>query len=370
MTPLTRALTIQSVFLGCLVASAFIVGGKIIDIFNHNIWLNSLILLSFLVGSALCIYQVFILKAEYEWLECIQKDQELSLSKKAPKILAPLHETLQGYTRGSLSHVAAQGLLSSVEQRLDEHRDMNRYLIGLLVFLGLVGTFWGLSKTIGAIAGVITGIDVNATEIKDAFQNLKAGLQAPLTGMGYAFSSSLFGLLGSLAMSFLDVQVSKVFSKFYQAVERKLGHLVKNDNAQLLSPAAGPAYTEALVEQLAEAMNAFQAQLDRSEEARIQTTKAVLNFSGQLHQFTELMKTNLSHMDQLTHQHFELQQQMARLLHIHNDDSYKKSIRVIEGTTQNIFDELSNGRTKFTDDMRQEIRMLSKTLTALAGTEM
>lgn len=369
MTVPMRTLTIQSIFLGLIMLGCFFVGGKLVDVFNHNFWLNIIIIGAFIIGVALCFFQVFSLNREYVWLENFSKGKVSFLESTGPQILAPLNYTLKDTPKGVLTLLSMKSLLSSVEQRLDEKRELNRYLIGLCVFLGLVGTFWGLSKTIGAIANVISGIDVDATDIKDAFQNLKAGLQAPLVGMGYAFSSSLFGLLGSLALSFLDVQVSSAFSKFYQSVEKTLSAFSQKNSANTLTPASGPAYGEALVERLAEAMNAFQTQLDKAEEGRNQTSKTLLSFSGNILQLNEVMKANLSHMDQLTHQHFELQQQVARLLHVHNDESSKKSIKIIECTAQNILDELSNGRSKITDEMRKEIRMLSKTFSAIAINE-
>lgn len=369
MTVPMRTLTIQGVFLAFITLGCFFVGEKLVDVFNHNFWLNIIIISAFVIGVVLCLFQVISLNKEYEWLSNFSKGKVSFLESTGPKILAPLNYTLKDTPKGVLTLLSMKSLLSSVEQRLDEKRELNRYLIGLCVFLGLVGTFWGLSKTIGAIATVISGIDVDATDIKDAFQNLKAGLQAPLTGMGYAFSSSLFGLLGSLALSFLDVQVSSAFSKFYQSVEKVLSAFSQKNSANTLTPASGPAYGEALVERLAEAMNTFQTQLDRSEDGRIQSSKALLSFSGNIHQLNEVMKANLTHMDQLTHQHFELQQQVARLLHVHNDEASKKSIKMIECTAQNILDELSNGRSKITDEMRKEIRMLSKTFSAMAVNE-
>src|SRR5205085_7755119 len=124
--------------------------------------------------------------------------------------------------RVMLSATAMRTLLDGISTRLDESREISRYFIGLLVFLGLLGTFYGLLETLGAVAGVISGMTVGGGDIGRAWNDLKAGLQAPLTGMGTAFSASLFGLAGSLVLGFLDLQAGQAQNRFYNDLEEWL----------------------------------------------------------------------------------------------------------------------------------------------------
>ena len=126
-----------------------------------------------------------------------------------------------GERRGrlSLSAPALRSLLDGIASRLDESRDLSRYVIGLLIFLGLLGTFWGLSQTIGSIGDVIRGLTVGVGDLASGFENLKRGLASPLSGMGTAFSSSLFGLGGSLVLGFLDLQAAQAQNRFFNDLE-------------------------------------------------------------------------------------------------------------------------------------------------------
>ena len=135
-------------------------------------------------------------------------------------MLAPMAAMLGERTaRFSLSTMSMRSLLDGLASRLDESRDISRYLIGLLIFLGLLGTFWGLLQTIGAVSDVIATLNVGSGEMGNVFDDLKKGLQAPLSGMGTAFSSSLFGLAGSLLLGFLELQAGQAQNRFYNELE-------------------------------------------------------------------------------------------------------------------------------------------------------
>ena len=137
-----------------------------------------------------------------------------------PVLLAPMAALLRDRQgRMSLSTVSMRSLLDSLASRLDEARDISRYMIGLLIFLGLLGTFWGLLNTVTAVGATIESLDISQNESGVVFEELKTGLEAPLAGMGIAFSSSLFGLAGSLVLGFLDLQASQAQNRFYNDLE-------------------------------------------------------------------------------------------------------------------------------------------------------
>jgi biopolymer transport protein ExbB/TolQ len=143
--------------------------------------------------------------------------------------------------RMAISSATMRSILDSIGTRLDESRDIARYLTGLLVFLGLLGTFWGLLETVGSIGKVIQSLEVSS-EASATFENLKNGLAAPLGGMGIAFSSSLFGLAGSLILGFLDLQAGQAQNRFYTDLEDWLSTTVRDLGVESVDGkvAAGP----------------------------------------------------------------------------------------------------------------------------------
>ena len=147
-----------------------------------------------------------------------------SVAEENPVLLKPLIKHLSGIHRDrfKLSALSLRTVLEGIRAHLDESREISRYMIGLLVFLGLLGTFWGLLGTIGAVGEVIGGLNVGTSDFVRTFESLKAGLQKPLQGMGTAFSSSLFGLGGSLVLGFIDIQASHAQNRFFNDMEEWL----------------------------------------------------------------------------------------------------------------------------------------------------
>ncbi len=192
--------------------------------FMANWGFNSLILAALAIGIVLNFIRVFVLEPEIKWIELFRTGQSgLSVAVR-PNLLRPLAKALEGLHRDhfSLSALSLRTVLEGIRGRLDESREISRYMIGLLVFLGLLGTFWGLLGTIGAVSNVVGGLDVGDQDFTLVFQTLKAGLQEPLKGMGTAFSSSLFGLGGSLILGFLDIQANHAQNRFFNEMEEWL----------------------------------------------------------------------------------------------------------------------------------------------------
>jgi hypothetical protein len=194
--------------------------------FMHNPGLNGFIGLVLLFGIAHAFRQVVRLFPEVNWINSFRiADPGLEIPHQ-PKLLAPMATLLrdrQGMT--VLSPMILRSLLDSLASRLDEGRDLLRYLIGLLIFLGLLGTFWGLLDTVTSVGSAIQALDVTATEQGTIFDELKAGLAAPLAGMGTSFSSSLFGLAASLVLGFLDLQTNQAQNRFYNDLENWLSSI-------------------------------------------------------------------------------------------------------------------------------------------------
>jgi membrane associated rhomboid family serine protease len=196
-----------------------ILGKDLQRAFLYNPGLNGLILGCLGVGIILALWQVIRLFREVRWVNELRGARPDLALQETPRLLAPI-ATLLGDKAGRqvISTSTLRSVLESVGMRLDEMRDVSRYLTGLLVFLGLLGTFWGLIETVGSVGGVI-GAMQTGKEAGLLFDELKQGLQAPLSGMGISFSSSLFGLAGSLVLGFLDLQAGQAQTRFYNELE-------------------------------------------------------------------------------------------------------------------------------------------------------
>ncbi|MFL5043919.1 MAG: flagellar motor protein MotA, partial [Xanthobacteraceae bacterium] len=177
--------------------------------FLANPGLNALIIGVLLIGIALSFRQVIRLYPEVNWVNGFRLADPGLAVERAPVLLAPMAAILGDRAgRMAISTPIMRGILDSIATRLDEARDIARYMTGLLVFLGLLGTFWGLIETVGSVGSVISKLSVGG-DAGSVFESLKEGLAAPLGGMGISFSSSLFGLAGSLVLGFLDLQMSQ-----------------------------------------------------------------------------------------------------------------------------------------------------------------
>ncbi len=209
----------------CIVAGVFaLLYTPLRSAFMANWGFNSLILAALVIGIFLNFSRVLILEPEIKWIGIFRTGQSgLSVAVR-PRLLRPLAKALEGLHRDrfSLSALSLRTVLEGIRGRLDESREISRYMIGLLVFLGLLGTFWGLLGTIAAVSNVVGGLDVGNRDFALVFTTLKAGLQEPLQGMGTAFSSSLFGLGGSLILGFLDIQANHAQNRFFNEMEEWL----------------------------------------------------------------------------------------------------------------------------------------------------
>jgi hypothetical protein len=204
---------------------------------NANLFLNGLIIGILLIGIVLAFLQVIRLFPEIAWVNSFRLADPGLAVERPPVLLAPMAAILGDRVgRMAISSQTMQGLLDSIAARLDEARDMSRYMTGLLVFLGLLGTFWGLIETVSSVGDVIKGLKVGG-DAGVMFDSLKDGLAAPLKGMGISFSSSLFGLAGSLVLGFLDLQTSQAQNRFYTDLEDWLATTVRD---LVESPAAIP----------------------------------------------------------------------------------------------------------------------------------
>jgi hypothetical protein len=224
---------------------------QIVIAFFANPGLNALIGIVALIGIILSFRQVIRLYPEVAWVNSFRIADPGLAVERHPTLLAPMAAILGGERTGrmAITQATMRHLLDSIATRLDEGRDISRYMTGLLVFLGLLGTFWGLIETVGSVGKVIDGLKVGG-DAGALFDTLKEGLAAPLGGMGISFSSSLFGLAGSLILGFLDLQSSQAQNRFYTDLEDWLASTVR----QYASDGSASGELQAAVEKLRAAM--------------------------------------------------------------------------------------------------------------------
>jgi hypothetical protein len=230
---------------------AFVLQRQIINAFMANPWLNGLIVAVLLIGIVLSFMRVIRLFPEVAWVNSFRSSDPGLAVADAPTLLAPMAAILgsERIGRVAISAQTMRAFLDSLANRLDEARDISRYLTGLLVFLGLLGTFWGLIETVGSVGGIINNLNVGG-DADTVFNALKEGLAAPLGGMGISFSSSLFGLAGSLILGFLDLQTSQAQNRFYTNLEDWLATTVDDVDTVGANSAALPAGITDAIERL------------------------------------------------------------------------------------------------------------------------
>lgn len=215
----------MAVFLVLGAFIAFILYRQIVLAFSANPSLNALIFGVLAVGIVLSFRAVIRLFREVDWANAFLETDTGLVIDREPVLLLPMARMLAGRSkRDALSPLSLRAILDTIGMRLDEARDTGRYLTGLLVFLGLLGTFWGLLETVGSVGKVIQSMKTG-TDAALMFEELKAGLAAPLGGMGISFSSSLFGLAGSLILGFLDLQAGHAQNQFYEQLENWLASI-------------------------------------------------------------------------------------------------------------------------------------------------
>jgi hypothetical protein len=264
---------------------AYVLHQQILTAFLANPWLNGLILGVLAIGIILSFHQVIRLFPEVTWINGYRNADPKLATRREPKLLAPMAAMLGG-ERAEHVAISAQTMrafLDSLANRLDEARDILRYMTGLLVFLGLLGTFWGLIETVGSVGTIINSLKVGG-DADSVFDALKEGLSAPLGGMGISFSSSLFGLAGSLVLGFLDLQTSQAQNRFYTNLEDWLATTVQDLGAGIGNGAA------ALPAGLLNAFERLRQSVDDGGAGKA-TTTAMANLAEAIQGLVQHMRT-------------------------------------------------------------------------------
>lgn len=376
-----RYLVRISVFLAAVLAIAVALIEPLIGAFMANPALNGLILGVLLVGIFLNIRQVALLGPEARWIDEFRQNRAGVSTEAAPRLLAPMATMLSQSARRdgrfSLSAPAMRSLLDGIASRLDESREISRYFIGLSIFLGLLGTFWGLMQTIGSVGDVIGQLSLGAgADMQTVFDNLKQGLEQPLEGMGTSFSSSLFGLGGSLILGFVDLQAGQAQNAFFNELEDWLSGVTRVSGGGMgggvETDASVPAYIQALLEQTADSLQELQHTVARTEEARVGATSQLRDLTDRLTTLTDQMRTEQTLLLRMAESQQELRPLLQKIAEATSqggfgiDDASRGHLRNVDVALQRVVEEMARGREYTVKEVRSEIKLLARTIAALA----
>jgi len=310
--------------------------------FRANPFFNAVILLVLASGIFVNIRQMLLLSREVQWIETFKRsDPQRPLPR--PKLLRPMARMFAGRERAkfSLSTPSLRSILDSVYLRLEESRDLSRYLIGLAIFLGLLGTFWGLLITIRSVAEIIGSLGTGGDPAA-LFGQLKESLKQPLSGMSTSFSTSLFGLSSSLVLGFLDLQAGHAQNRFYNELEEWLSGMTRLSSGALHGDgeAGVPAYVQALLEQTADGLERMQRALTESERERRQSREQLGELNTQLTRLADLLGRESREIRGMAETQEEL----------------KNVLKTLAASP--------DANARLSDDLRGELRLLSRTIAA------
>jgi hypothetical protein len=367
-------------FLVVVLALMAIVYDVIFRMFMYNPYLNGFILFVLLCGIAYAIKRTLMLNPAIRWIDSLRTSKPGYAMQTPPPLLAPVASALGEQERRGRIMLPANSvryLLDSIASRLDESRDIIRYGVGLLIFLGLLGTFWGLLGTIGSVGEVIAGLTVADGDIATVFDDLKAGLVAPMAGMGTAFSSSLFGLASSLVLGFLELQATQGQNAFYNEMEEWLSSLTRLSGGEAGRSIGSsgdvpiPAYLQALMEQTAENLQNLQRGVERSEENQRAVHSSLVALTERLTTMGDQIATEQALLGRLISNQDELRPVLSRLAEGESnsgmDDSTRNHIRNMDVYLARLLDETVQGRSQMTHELRSEIKMVARTIAAAAA---
>lgn len=377
MTRPTIYLVRMVVFLVLVAVVAALLSPVLIEAFKNNPDLNAFILVVLLLGIVWNLRQVLRLAPEVTWIETFQTARARLAALPSPRLLAPMASMLaarEKQARGgetgrfSLSTTTMRSLLDGIASRLDESRELSRYMTGLMIFLGLLGTFWGLLKTVHSVSGVISDMTIAGGDVNTMFEQLKSGLVKPLAGMGTAFSASMYGLAGALVLGFLDLTAGQAQNRFFNELEDWLAGQTRLGSGILAdSEASVPVYVQALLEQTAENMENFQRILVRGEDNRAQANQAVATLNERMSVLSDTMRANQQLMLRIAETQAALGPALHRLNdHRSGDEVARAHLRNIELCLQRLLAESEQGRAQSLSELRGDLRILTRTIAALA----
>ena len=355
-------------------AGIIMVAPQLMPIFLANVYINGFIALVFLFGVAICLYQLFSVILAIRWANAtpvFTDESTFDRAQAAPRLLQPLANLLRELREGmKIGNAAATAILESIASRIEEGREISRYVVNLMIYLGLLGTFYGLATTVPALVETIKSLSISADQDgADMFAQLINGLEGQLSGMGVAFASSLLGLAGSLVVGLLEIFVSHGQNRFYRELEEWISSITRLSYSEQDAEGQGGVLIMAdVLERMNEQLNQFTKLFATAEQSR---TKADMRMA----QLQELIMDLVRHLEasssnrESTQQLITAQRSLAdaiRDLDLSEgfDAESRMRLRSIDIQVLRLLEELSSGRHDTLSALRSDIQALIATISA------
>lgn len=362
-----RQIVSMLVVCGLVAFGAWFIHREVADVLRVNPWLNGFIVMVFLLGVATCFWQVFTMIQSVSWIERFARGET---DQDAPSLLAPLAAQLRSRgARLGISSSSSRSILESVGTRIDEARDVTRYLTNLLVFLGLLGTFYGLATTVPAVVETIRSLAPEEGETGMAvFGKLMGGLENQLGGMGTAFSSSLLGLAGSLVVGLLELFAGHGQSRFYRELEEWLSSFTRVGVGE--GEGGAQDAMAAVFDNLAGQMETLQTLVAQAEANRAEADARISELAEAVDRLAALAQAESGQAASLA-RIADGQDHLIRALTdaeggLQSDAESRMRLRSIDVGLLRIFEELSAGRQESTADIRADLSTLTAALRQLS----
>lgn len=370
-----RAITMMLIVLGLFMAGAYVAAPRVAAVFLSSPYLNGFILAVFVIGVLSCFLQAIQLFSSVVWIEGYAAERPGHQITIAPRLLAPLASLLRSRGRGTqISATSARSILDSVATRIDEAREITRYIVSLLIFLGLLGTFYGLATTVPAVVETIRSLGSVDGEGVAVFDRLMSGLESQLGGMGTAFSSSLLGLAGSLVVGLLELFAGQSQNRFYRELEEWLSTITRlgiagpegeGSNAGELSLVAQ------VIDQMAEQMALMQEGMAEGEAARGRLDAQLARLGATLERLAQRLEVDSATGTALTRV-AEGQERLVAALERREapadfaDAENRMRLRSIDVQLLRILEEISAGRLESIAEVRNDLAALNRSIRQLS----
>lgn len=373
MTKPTSYLIRMVLFCVVIYGGAIALSPVLARFFMANPVVNSVIFFVEFFGVFWNIRQVQQLYPEIAWVEEFRRNRQKLVEVASPPLLTPMARMLMGRADGerriTLSGQSMRTILDGLSTRMDESRELSRYTTGVMIFLGLLGTFWGLLHTVSSVGDVINSMNLtSSTDVNAMFAQLKTGLTKPLAGMGTAFSSSMFGLSGALVLGFLDLTAGQAMNRFFNELEEWLASLTRLGSGALGgdSETSIPTYVQALLEQTAENMDQLQRVISRGEESRVQGNNALRTLGERMADLSDTLRLQQQLMEKVASSQIALAPLLDKLSSAKTggDDVSRAHLRNIELLLNRLITESEQGRTQGLNEIRNDLKLLTRTLSA------
>lgn len=356
---------------------AWIAYPQVSSVFLANPYLNGFILLVFVFGVLACFWQLVQLVTSVIWIEGFVLERPGHQFTRAPRLLASLAALLR--TRGARAQLgtgSARSILDSVATRIDEARDITRYIVNLLIFLGLLGTFYGLATTVPAVVDTIRSLAPSEGDGGiEVFSRLMTGLESQLGGMGVAFASSLLGLAGSLVVGLLELFASHGQNRFYRELEDWMSTITRVGFSGEESDGGGGGMATAVLDQMAEQMNTLTTLYETSDAGRQEVDERLAVLAGSVEKLVTRIEGEDS-ADATLQRLAAGQERLATALESRvgqgggsgdMDAEARMRLRSMDVQLLRILEDMASGRQEMLDDLRADIHQLTRSVEALGG---